>query len=91
MINDDAEEMIAALAPEIDRKCAEINRTRRERRRSGLFMLLCAAVVAIPTLFVYWGISLTGLVIPVVFTAAAFLLLSPILMNQQGGRTGEQI
>jgi len=90
-MNYDAEKMIAALAPEIDRKCAEISQARREKAYWRFFVLLCAMAIVVPTLFVYWGISLTVLLIPIAFTAAAFLLLSPILFNQQGGRTCEQI
>lgn len=89
-MNENAERMINILSPEIDRKCSEIKHARKEKMQSKLFVLICIAAIIIPTLFVFWGIRLTVLLIPVVFTGAAFLILSPILMNQQGGITYEQ-
>lgn len=87
----DAERMIAILTPVIDRKCAQIQQVRTEKLRSNLFAVLCAAVLVIPTIFVFFGISLVTLLIPAVFTASAFLLLSPILIHQQGGIFHEQV
>ena len=89
-MNRTPEQMIDILAPEIDRKCAEIKQVRKEKLFSRLFVLLCAAILIIPTTFVFLGISLMALIIPVVFIATAFLILSPILINQQGGYTYEQ-
>ena len=90
-----AERMIAVLSPEIDRKCVELQEARREKRNTGVFVLLCIMAILVPTLFVIFGLSLTTLLVPVIFTAVAFLILSPILINQtqqeQGGRTCEQI
>lgn len=90
-----AERMIAVLSPEIDRKCAELQEARREKRNTGVFVLLCIMAILVPTLFVIFGLSLTTLLVPVIFTAVAFLILSPILINQtqqeQGGRICEQI
>lgn len=48
-------------------------------------------VVLIPVVFVVLGFSLLVLLIPVIFIAVAVLALSPILINQQGGRNCEQI
>ena len=90
-----AERMIAVLSPEIDWTCAELQEARREKRNTGVFVLLCIMAILVPTLFVIFGLSLTTLLVPVIFTAVAFLILSPILINQtqqeQGGRTCEQI
>ena len=86
----DTEKMIAMLSPDIDQKCAEIREARREKFYTRLFIFLCTTVIMIPTSFVFLGISLITLLIPAVFTAAAFLLLSPILISQQGGRTYDQ-
>ncbi len=88
-MNYDADAMIAMLSPQIERKCEEIKQAHREKIHSRLFVLLCTAVIMIPTLFVFLGISLATLLIPVIFTGGAFLFLSPILINQQGGRTYE--
>ena len=87
----DADSLIAALSPAIDRKCAEITDARRERYRFRLFITLCVMVVLIPVVFVVLGFSLLVLLIPVIFIAVAVLALSPILINQQGGRNCEQI
>lgn len=86
-----ADTLITALSPALDRKCAELRQARREALHFRLFVLLCALVVLIPTVFVILGIGLVVLLIPALFTAAAFLILSPILINQQGGGTCEQI
>jgi len=90
-MTNDTEKMIASLSPAIDEKCSEIKETRRERRYSRLFVFLCTAFIVLPTVFVIIGISLIFLLIPAIFTAAALLILSPILINQQGGHTCEQI
>lgn len=87
----DAEQMIAALSPEIDRKCAELRETRREKRRVRLFLWCCVLAVLIPTAFVLLGVSLLVLLIPAAFAAAGVVLLSPILIGQQGGRNCEQV
>lgn len=90
-MNHDAEKMIAALSPAIDRKCTEIKTARKELLYLRLFVLLCVMAVVVPTAFVLFGISLISLLIPAVLTAAAVLGLSPILISQQGGRNREQI
>lgn len=86
----DAERMIAVLSSAIDMKCAEIKEKRTARNGTKIFVLLCIAAILIPTLFVFFGFNLMTLIIPVIFIAVAFLILSPILINQQGGRTYEQ-
>ncbi len=86
----DSEALIARLSPEIDRKCAEIRHNRVEKSYLRLFVLLCVLAVMLPTMFVFFGISLTALRTAITFTGAAFVLLSPILINQQGGHTHEQ-
>lgn len=87
----DADRIIAVLSPEIDRECAELRQTRLERRRFRRFLALCALTVLLPTVFVIFGISLTALLISAAFASAAFLILSPILIRQQGGPSHEQI
>lgn len=86
-----AEEVIRRLSPEISRKCTEIQNARRDRAMTGLFLLLCAALVIVPTLFIFFGLSLTTLLAPVLFAGLAFLLLAPVLFHQQGGRQYDQI
>lgn len=85
-----AEKMIAVLSPEIEKKCSALKEERKMKIYSRLFMLMCFFAIVIPTLFVLFGFSLTLLIVPVIFMGIAFLLLSPILIHQQGGRTYEQ-
>lgn len=83
----DAKAMLSRLSPEIDRKCASIRAARAEGGRRTLFFVLCALAVLLPTVCVFFGVNLAVLRGAIIFTGAAFLLLSPILINQQGGRT----
>lgn len=91
VMNNDANKLIASLTPQIEEKCAEIKQSRGEKSALRLFMLLCAAVVLIPTLLVFFGISITALLIQAAFITVAFLALSPILIKQQRSNTYEQI
>ena len=87
----DAEKIIIALTPAIQQKCKEIQRKRQERRWTLLFVLLCLAVIFIPTILVFLGFSLTTFLLPTLLIAAALLLLAPILLHQQGGSNHECI
>lgn len=89
-MNSSADKMIALLSPEINRKCEEIKEIRKEKLHTRLFFLLCAAVIVIPPMFIFFGLRLTFLLTPVVFMGMALLVLSPILTNQKGGSTYEQ-
>lgn len=89
-MNNNADKMIAALTPEIEKKCVQLQEARKMKAGSQLFILLCIAVIVIPTVFVFFGLSLIALIIPVVFMAVSLLILSPILINQQGGCTYER-
>lgn len=88
-MNDDINCLIASLSPEIDKKCSELHKAHNEKIQTTVFMLLCAAAILVPTLFVFFGFSLITLIIPVMFVTAAFLVLSPILFTQQGGQNYE--
>lgn len=85
VMNNEADRMIRALAPEIDRKCEELRQARAERGMARVFLALCILAVLIPAAFVLLGISLKLLLIPVAFCALALVALSPILIRQQGG------
>lgn len=84
-----AEKMIVMLSPEIDRKCDEMKQAHREKVQSYFFVMLCIVMIVIPTVFVFFGMNLSSIVIPIIFITVAFLLLSPILINQQGGHIYE--
>lgn len=82
-----AERLIAELGPEIDRRCEELRAARRERLRTRLFVLLCAAVLLIPSLLVICGASLAALLVPIAFMSLSVVLLLPTLLS---GRAAEQ-
>jgi|GEM_PF-3517173 len=84
-MEDNAEKMIRLLSSDIDRKCVQIKEERNSKLCLRLFVLLCAAAVIVPAIFVAFGVSLFILIIPAAFMAVAFLLLSPIIIGQQGG------
>lgn len=90
-MNQGAERVIAVLSPEIEKRCSEIREMRKEKRRADIFVLLCAAAVLVPTLFVFFGLNLITLIVPAALAAVCFLLLSPILINQQGGRGYDKV
>ena len=87
-----ADTLLRDLAPEIDRKCAALQRARRERLEARLFLLLCAMVVLLPALLVFAGVSLTLLLAPLAFLSLSMVLLLPILLSHadQGGMMHEQ-
>lgn len=80
-MNQNAERLIKNLSPDIDRKCAELKAARRERLLSGIFVLLCAMVVILPALLVFFGVSLTALIAPLVFMSLSIILLLPVLLS----------
>lgn len=86
-----AEKMIAALSPEIDEKCAGIKEAKAEKLQSRIFMIMCILAVILPAVFVFFGISLSFIIVPIIFITAAFVILSPIIISQQGGRSYEQV
>lgn len=90
-MNEHAEKTLAALATEIDSKCLQIQQARMERLQLRLFLCLCAAALLIPTLFVFYGLNIVTLLVPISFISTALLLLSPLLTNQQGDSACEQI
>ena len=90
-MNPNAERLIAALTPEIEQKCEELRAARKERLRTRVFMLLCAAVVLIPSLLVLVGASLTVLIVPVVFMSLSVVLLLPTLLSGRAAEQGDTV
>ncbi len=86
--------MMEDLTPAIEQKCAQLQAARRERLWSRLFVLLCAAVVLIPALLVFAGVSLTALIAPPAFMSLSVIVLLPVLLSgrttNQGGTVYEQ-
>lgn len=85
---------INRLTPAIEQKCSELQAARKERQQARIFILLCAAVLVIPALLVFVGVSLTVLIAPIGFMALSALLLLPTLLSgktkNQGGTVYEQ-
>lgn len=86
--------MLDNLAPDIDRKCKELQTARKERLQTRIFALLCVMVAVIPALLVFAGVTLTVLVAPLLFMALSIILLLPVLLSgktaNQGGMVYEQ-
>ncbi len=89
-----ADILISKLEPEIEQKCKELKAARKERLLSRLFVLMCAAVVLIPSLLVFAGVTLTMLIAPIAFMSLSVILLLPVLLSgktsDQGGTNYEQ-
>lgn len=86
--------MLDNLAPDIDRKCKELQTARKERLQSRIFALLCVMAAVIPALLVFAGVTLTVLVAPLLFMSLSIILLLPVLLSgktaDQGGMVYEQ-
>lgn len=82
--------LIKQLSPQINEKCSEIKRQRKEKVLSRLFAALCMLAIIVPTMFVFFGFNLVTLAVPIIFAAVSFLLLCPIIFKQQGDMTCEQ-
>ena len=83
-----ADRMIDDLAPAIEQKCAELRAARKERLQSRVFVLMCAAAVLIPALLVFFGVSLTVLIAPLVFMSLSVILLLPVLLSGKASNHG---
>ena len=86
--------MLNNLAPDIERKCKELQAARKERLQTRIFALLCAMVVIVPALLIFAGVSLTVLIAPLIFMSLSVVLLLPVLLSgktaNQGGIVYEQ-
>lgn len=89
-----ADKLIQNLTPEIDKKCDEIKAIRREKIQSRLFIILCAIIIVVPALLIFFGFSLTVLIAPILFMSLCVIMLLPIMLNgqiaQRGGKNYEQ-
>lgn len=90
-MNEKADRMINNLTPEIARKCEELRAARKERFLSRLFIFMCAAVVLIPSLLVFIGVSLTVLVAPPIFMSFSVVLLLPALVRGRDAEKGVSV
>lgn len=94
-MNDNAENLIRILGPEIDSKCEELKSAHRNRVLTGLFAALCIVVVTVPAILVLIGISLTVLAAIILFMCLCLIVLVPVLLRnrevEKGGKEYEQI
>lgn len=51
-MNSNAERMIKALTPEIEKKCEELQNTRKERLKLRVFVFVCVMVALVPAMLV---------------------------------------
>lgn len=88
------DQMLCNLSPAIEQKCEELQKARKERLQTRIFVVLCVMVVSLPALLVFAGISLTLLIAPLLFMSLSVILLLPILLSgkaaDQGGIYYEQ-
>lgn len=82
-MNSNADRMLENLAPDIDKKCAEIKAARAERLHTRAFALVCVMVAVIPALLIFAGVSLTVLIAPPVFMSLCVILLLPVLLSDR--------
>lgn len=75
--------LLTTLEPEIEKKCMEIQRKKRERTFTRLFVTLMMMLLIIPPVLVFAGVNLLTIFLPVIFIAIGFLVLSPILMSKE--------
>ena len=80
--------LLDSLEPEIEKKCTELRHKRREKMLSKLFVALMAAVLVIPPALVFAGVNMLTILSPLLFIAAGFLILSPLVVSK-GGLSGE--
>lgn len=83
---DKSDELLNVLDDEIEKKCFEIKQKKSEKRLQRFFVTACVLFVILPFLFTFAGVNLLTLFIPaVIFLAVSFILLIPILINNNLG------
>ena len=80
-MNKNVDIMLDKLSPAIDAKCERLKEARKEKIMSRVFLILCAAVVLLPTLFVAAGVSVTFLVALPAFMSLSIIVLLPVLIS----------
>ena len=86
-MNQNIDSLIDSLMPAIDNKCEELKAARKEKLHTRLFIIVCILVAVIPALLVFAGISVTLIVVPILFMSVSVVMLMPVLIS---GHTGEQ-
>ena len=74
--------LLDSLEPEIEKKCMEIRQKKREKVLAKLFVVLMAAILILPPILVFTGVNGLTIIMPILFIAAGFVVLSPLLMSK---------
>lgn len=82
--------LIQSLEPEIDAKCAQIRQKKSEGLLAKVFVAVALLMLIVPTVFIFLGVSIFAVLIPIVFVGAVFLAALPIFMSK-GVEIYEQI
>jgi hypothetical protein len=85
--------ILSRLDSEIDQKCLEIRRRRRDHALRAAFVVACCLFLLLPGLLVFLGVSLWSFFIPfVLFFSVGFCLLSPLIFSRKpGGSENESL
>ncbi len=90
-MNSKVDKLIENLSPAIEEKCEELKKRRKEKAENILFAVLCAAVVLVPALLVFLGVSITLLIVIPAFMSVSVILLLPVLLSEQNKTKGGKI
>lgn len=76
------EQLIASLEPEIEKKCRQLQKKKREKVAQRLFLALIALALILPPVLVFAGVAMAVIWAPIGFIAAGFFVLSPLLISK---------
>ena len=80
-----ADDLIRALEPEIDAKCAEIKQKKSETVLTKVFIAVSAVMLIMPSVLIFFGAGLIAVFAPVIFAGAVILASLPILISKGAG------
>ena len=79
---DNVDILLTALEPEIDKKCREIKNIRNEKILTRIFISLAVIMLILPAVLIFAGVSFLTIFAPIIFTAAVFIIVTPIFMSK---------
>lgn len=79
--------LLLALDNEIDKKCFDLKKKKREQRNTRLFAYACGLFIMVPIVLMFAGVNMLAILFPIVFFFAfSMFILSPIILkNNVGG------
>ena len=87
-MDDKLENLLISLDDEIDRKCIELKTKRQEKINAEWFFFLCSLIVCLPIIFLFAGINILLIALPIAcFFAFNLFVLSPLIVNNDMGGT----